>query len=351
MLKLPALKSVLTQMFRSGMGKETVQELYRFIVKSKADDLVVMNPNFIADKAGLSHLEMLNLIVDGVLSGLFEMQWDINCPRCDTIAEHTHALGEIHDHNYCKSCKLDFDNYADQNITISVSIHPNLFEGKQPQPAAMRQVDKRVTPVTVLDLIGLQKFRENFSSQIPNLDHSVKVRSVTMMFTDLIQSTAIYQDIGDLKAYVLVKEHFDVLFAEITAHSGGIIKTIGDAVMAVFHEPLTAVKVSVELKKAVDAVLLKHKLENGYGLKIGLATGPALIVNMNKVLDIFGTTVNKAARIVSFSDRKAISVCQNTFNDTDLQSYLAETPHQIKTIQEELKGIPGQSSVSLISFD
>ncbi len=350
MLKLSSLKSVLTQMYRSGIEKSTVRELYRFIVKSKPDDLILINPNFIAIKTGLSHLDMLNLIVDGVLSGLFEMQWDINCPRCDNIADHTHSLGEIQDHSYCQSCKLDFDNYADQNITISVSLHPNIFEGKPPQPPTLRQVDKRINPVTVLDLVGLQKFRENFSSQIPNLDHSVKIRSVTMMFTDLIQSTAIYNDIGDLKAYVLIKEHFDVLFAEITAHSGGVIKTIGDAVMAVFHEPLTAIKVSIELKDAVEAVLRKHKLENGYGLKVGLASGSALVVNMNEILDLFGTTVNKAARIVNFSDSKTISVCQNTLNDVDLQTYLSETPHQIKTIEEELKGIPGLSKVSLIQF-
>lgn len=351
MLKLTSLKSVLTQMYRSGIAKSTVQELYRFIVKSKPDDLIVMNPNFIAIKTGLSHLDMLNLVVDGVLSGLFEMQWDINCPRCANIADHTHSLGDIHDHSYCQSCKLDFDNYADQNITISLSLHPNLFEGDPPELPEMRQVDKRAAVVTVLDLISLPKFRENFSDQIPNLDHSVKIRSVTLMFTDLIQSTAIYHDIGDLKAYVLIKEHFDMLFAEITAHSGGVIKTIGDAVMAVFHEPLTAVKVSFELQKAVKAILRKHKLENGYGLKAGLASGPALVVNMNKILDLFGTTVNKAARIVTFSDSDTIAVCKNTLVDTDLQRFLAGTQHQLQTVQEELKGIPGLSYISLLKID
>ena len=85
MLKLPQLKTILTQMFRNGHRKEFVQDLYRFIVKSNETDLRAMNPNFIALRIGISHYQMLNLAVDGVLSGLFEMQWDINCPRCGNI--------------------------------------------------------------------------------------------------------------------------------------------------------------------------------------------------------------------------------------------------------------------------
>ncbi len=349
-VRLPALKAVLTQMYRNGTEKDMLQNLYRFIVKSKAADLLVMNPNFIAIRIGISHYRMLNLTVDGVLSGLFEMQWDINCPRCGGIAGHEHKLGDIHEHSHCNSCRIDFDNFADQNITISLSLHPRLFEGEAPQVLAMRTIDKRVAPVTVLDLIGLPKFREQFSDQIPDLDHSVKVRSVTLMFTDLIQSTHIYNTIGDLKAYVLVREHFEVLFREIITNAGGVIKTIGDAVMAVFHDPLNAVKISMKLKNEVAAILKKHKLTQESGLKIGLASGPALVVNMNHILDLFGSTVNKAARIVPLSDADNIAVCQNTLNDAEVQQYLSGVGHHTKTINETLKGIPGLSEIALLKI-
>ena len=61
-------------MYRNGIEKNTIQNLYGFIVKSKPENLIAMNPNFIAIRTGLSHLRMLNLAVDGVLTGLFEMQ-------------------------------------------------------------------------------------------------------------------------------------------------------------------------------------------------------------------------------------------------------------------------------------
>lgn len=69
-------------MYRNGNPKMIIQDLFRFIVKSNKNDLRAMNPNFIALRIGISHYQMLNLAVHGVLSGLFEMQWDINCPRC-----------------------------------------------------------------------------------------------------------------------------------------------------------------------------------------------------------------------------------------------------------------------------
>lgn len=350
MIKEKSLKSILTQMFHIGIAKKIIQDLYKFIMKSKPQELVAMNPNLIAIKIGLSHWEMLSVTIDGILAGLFEMQWDINCPKCENIADHTHTLGEIKEENYCQSCQVNFKNFADQNITVNISLHPNLFDDTLPKIDEFRKIDKRVQIVTVLDLIRVPKFRENFSKQIPDLDHSVKIRSVTLMFTDLIQSTSIYNTIGDFNAYALVKEHFDIIYSKIISHSGGVIKTIGDAVMAVFHEPLAAIKVSFELKNAVNDILKKHNLKNGYGLKIGLATGTALVVNMNKSLDIFGTTVNKAARIVSYSHSDSIALCKEITEYSEIKDYLSSIPHEIQDIDMELKGIPGLSGISILKM-
>ena len=64
--------------------------------------------------------------------------------------------------------------------------------------------------------------------------------TVTLLFTDLKGSTAMYERLGDLNAYALVREHFALLGAAVQEHSGAIVKTIGDAVMAVFSRPTDA---------------------------------------------------------------------------------------------------------------
>ena len=65
--------------------------------------------------------------------------------------------------------------------------------------------------------------------------------SLTFLFTDLKGSTALYERVGDLVAFDLVKEHFRVLNEIIASERGAVVKTIGDAVMATFVTPDRAV--------------------------------------------------------------------------------------------------------------
>ena len=60
------------------------------------------------------------------------------------------------------------------------------------------------------------------------------VKRVALLFTDIKGSTALYDRIGDIKAFNLVRQHFGVLRDVIAANRGALVKTIGDAVMASF---------------------------------------------------------------------------------------------------------------------
>src|SRR5215813_5954864 len=73
------------------------------------------------------------------------------------------------------------------------------------------------------------------------------VKNITFLFTDLKGSTALYDRIGDTNAYYLVRQHFDTLAKVIAKHSGAIVKTIGDAVMATFMTPGDAVKAGIDM--------------------------------------------------------------------------------------------------------
>ncbi len=335
-------------MFRNGTAKKTIQDIYRFIRKSELSELRFQNPNYLAIHLNISRVEMLNMVVNGVLHGLFEMQWDVSCPHCGTIAEHTHVLGEVHEHNFCQSCQVDFDSFADQNILLSVSIHPDLFTEVLPDQILTRKKDDRVQPVSALELIGIPAFNEHFASQIPPLDHSVKIRSATLMFSDLIQSTQLYTQIGDIKAYTFVKQHFDILFTEILNHSGGIIKTIGDAVMAVFTDSVEALVVSLQIKDAVKQLLQDNHLEDEYGLRVSISSGPALVVNMNDQIDLFGSMVNRAARLVGFSSKETIAISEEIMSQPKVQHFLSEQHIMAQNLNKPLKGFPGLNSLFLL---
>src|SRR5215212_6331625 len=99
-----------------------------------------------------------------------------------------------------------------------------------------------------------------------------------------------YRGIGDAPAYALVRDHFRLLHDVIAEHHGGIVKTIGDAVMAVFSDTTDALrsvrKMHLELAR-IGAAPDRTPLI----LKSGLHAGPCLAVNANERLDYFGTTV------------------------------------------------------------
>lgn len=144
-------------------------------------------------------------------------------------------------------------------------------------------------------LITTQTFRDLFRFETVPTTEGIDVKDLTLLFTDLKGSTALYDRSGDLKAYYLVRQHFETLGRVIADHSGAIVKTIGDAVMASFMNPVDAVKAATEVLHEIDA--FNDTIVEDIELKIGIHRGPAIVVSLNDRLDYFGQTVNIAARI------------------------------------------------------
>ena len=96
-------------------------------------------------------------------------------------------------------------------------------------------------------LLTTQTFRDLFRSEVINTDETLSIKDITFLFTDLKGSTTMYEQIGDAKAYFLVRQHFDTLGRVIRYQNGAIVKTIGDAVMAVFDSPVEATSAALEM--------------------------------------------------------------------------------------------------------
>src|SRR5258708_8965353 len=145
---------------------------------------------------------------------------------------------------------------------------------------------------------SMQIFRDLFATEVLRPGDEAGIGQVTLMFTDLKGSTAMYARIGDAAAYRLVREHFAFLAAAVRQHDGAIVKTIGDAVMAAFSDPLQALEAALDVQRSVAAFNREH----GGGreeiiIKLGLHTGACIAVTLNGRLDYFGSTVNLAARL------------------------------------------------------
>ncbi len=167
----------------------------------------------------------------------------------------------------------------------------------QRQVFSLSQTEWSDQACTAAEITSLQAFRDLFSSEALRPGESINVSSLTIMFTDLKGSTALYQAIGDAAAFRQVMDHFNILRDGVSRHHGALIKTIGDAIMAVFSDPANAVAASLDILADIEAYNAGRADVDPLILKLGVHRGTCIAVTLNERLDYFGTVVNIAARL------------------------------------------------------
>jgi class 3 adenylate cyclase len=188
---------------------------------------------------------------------------------------------------------------------------------------------------TAADVTALQVFRDLFSSEVVRPGEEISIGSVTLMFTDLRDSTRMYRTLGDASAFGRVREHFDVLEKYIAEQGGAVVKTMGDAVMATFRHPVDALRAvwqaQAEIAKRGEPMLW---------LKVGLHKGPCIVVNLNDRLDYFGSTVNITARLPGFSQGGEVILTEDVYDDPEVSNYIAQNipPSALSRFTGKMKG-------------
>src|SRR5204862_4691972 len=160
---------------------------------------------------------------------------------------------------------------------------------------------KRKPILTAKRMLSNQTFRDVFKADNLNVDQRLKITSLTFLFTDLKGSTALYERVGDLAAFDLVRAHFHALLEIIASEKGAVVKTIGDAVMATFIRPEHAIVAGLRMRSAMKELNARSGKEEDLVVKIGIHEGPCLAVMLNERQDYFGQTVNIASRVQSLS--------------------------------------------------
>jgi class 3 adenylate cyclase len=188
---------------------------------------------------------------------------------------------------------------------------------------------------TAAEVTALQMFRDLFSSEALRPGEQISVGTLTVLFTDLRHSTRLYREIGDATAFGRVMNHFDVLKKVIAERDGAIVKTIGDAVMAVFRKPVNA------LMAMLDVQLVLANPPDGVmplQLKAGMHAGPCIAVTLNDRLDYFGSTVNMAARLEGLSNGSDVIISRAIFDDASVADLLNSSEIEALSFEMSLKG-------------
>ncbi|HEV2694577.1 MAG TPA: DUF5939 domain-containing protein [Verrucomicrobiae bacterium] len=219
----------------------------------------------------------------------------------------------------------------DSDTTIFVR-NPNKF----PVQVALESGTGDDEILTAARVTNWQEFRDLFATEVISPTERVLVGSQIVLFTDLRGSTALYSKIGDAPAYALVRDHFKILHDVISAHHGGVVKTIGDSVMATFSDLSEALNSAHAMHAGLVALESKHNTR--LQLKCALHVGPCLAVNANDKLDYFGSVVNLAARMLEKCEGDDLVVTDDIFRRSETQNFLRQIQQSAVADREHFTG-------------
>ena len=183
-------------------------------------------------------------------------------------------------------------------------------------------------------LFSFQDFRDLFSEEYLSADVQMAIGEQTILFTDIVGSTAMYVERGDPSAFAEVKRHFTEAFAIVAKHNGAVVKTIGDAIMAAFNRSLDAVKASQALHQCFHP-----QRTDAPKLRVSLNTGSCIAVKLNTGVDYFGHTVNIAAKLQALAESWQVSMSDVTFNAPGVAAWLAEQGGVVEDVAYTAKAL------------
>jgi adenylate cyclase len=166
--------------------------------------------------------------------------------------------------------------------------------------------------------------------------------TVTMMFSDIENSTALNSEIGDQEWVKLLSAHDRLLKTYVDRHRGHVVKSQGDGYMVVFRTPELAIGASLGIQRALSAKRQRSRRlrRTPIRVRIGLHTGTAI----EREGDYFGRNVAMAARVAAMADGGEILVTGEIVEE--LQD--AEDFRFVEDDTVELKGLPGEHQLWLV---
>lgn len=225
-------------------------------------------------------------------------------------------------------------SYPSHNRALTLKMVNN---ASFPQRIYVERADWYTDAATALQVTTLQHFRDLFSDEVLRPGEEIGVEGVTILFSDLVGSTAMYNRWGDALSYALVREQFAFLQRIIRQYEGAIVKTIGDAIMAAFADPANGVGAALAIQREIDTFNTEHPGEL-LRIKLGLHYGPCIAVNLNGRLDYFGATVNLASRLEGQSQGGDIVISKKLREDPAVETLLMSLPIEISKFTTPIKG-------------
>jgi hypothetical protein len=348
--------SLLNDLDRDPASHGLSQKLAAFLLHAPSLALRGVRPLAMARLWGAAPSDAVELFLAAQRLGMVAMEWDLLCPRCRGAKLRVRRLHELPDAAHCASCNIDYRRDFTRNVELT--FHPEPWLRPLPE-GELCLLGQGSTPHVRFQAEVAAGSRQHFALTLPAGPHRFRtveagaeadatigpdgmIPEVEARGRDIVLATRRKDELvlrndtdrplffvvedrnwtmdaltgervitmpafrclcpeqllrpGDATAYRLVRDHFAFLSERVQQHDGFIVKTVGDAVMAAFHDPADAVRAVLSIQDEVA------KFNRGRGdakivLKLGLHAGSCIAVTAGGVLDYFGSAVNTAARL------------------------------------------------------
>ena len=188
--------------------------------------------------------------------------------------------------------------------------------------------------------VSLEELENVVQREQPDLSSALAADgTVTIVFTDIVDSTVMLGRLGDQGWLEVLRTHNAVIVETTTAHGGTVVETQGDGSMLAFSSARQGVRCAMAIQREI-----KHAFDNRppmIGVRIGIHTGDAL----QEADHFYGTTVHYAARVASQARGGEVlvsSVVRELLSGSEIK---LREPRDV-----ELKGLDGTHRLSAIDL-
>lgn len=168
-----------------------------------------------------------------------------------------------------------------------------------------------------------------------------QLEKLAVLFADICGSTSLYDKLGDNLARRLIAQCIAMMTSEIGKHGGTLVKTIGDEVMCTFPDAEAAMHAACAMQQAVEG----GRYEEGHPMHIRVGFNYGEVIR--EAGDVFGDTVNVAARIAAITRARQIMTTR-TAVDALPPGLQEKTRHIMRTA---FKGKQEQLDISLVIWE
>jgi class 3 adenylate cyclase len=167
---------------------------------------------------------------------------------------------------------------------------------------------------------------------------SHKIAILTILFADIVDYTRLCESTPE-HIMIQVRSSFDLLTAQCIEqrHAGLIVKRIGDAILGVFAEPVSAVLAALELSDELGTAATRGV---SLRLRTGIHLGQVAVEQSGTLLDVFGRHVNRAARVQAVAQPGEILVTEPV--EDNVRGWLGASPStQVRFCRRATHVLPG----------